>query len=138
MVRINLVSPEKLADQHLIAEYKEILMLAGYVRKFPSLDGIPNSYRLGEGHIKFFKNKLKYLKKRHKSIVMEMKVRGFQVNCEMDLRGFGFSYKKDWVPLAKDIDLIKERLIWKLKQKKKWYRYFGEVKESKFFAELLD
>jgi hypothetical protein len=32
-------------------------MLIGYVRKFPDLVGIPESYRLGEGHIKFFKNK---------------------------------------------------------------------------------
>ena len=61
MVRINLVHPKKLADQHLIAEYNEILMLIGYVRKYPPLENIPDSYKLGKGHVKFFKNKLDYL-----------------------------------------------------------------------------
>ena len=37
MVRINLVEPKKLADQHLIAEYDEILMLLGYVRRYPEV-----------------------------------------------------------------------------------------------------
>ena len=37
MVRINLIHPKKLADQHLIAEYNEILMLLGHVKKFPHL-----------------------------------------------------------------------------------------------------
>jgi len=29
MVRINLINPEKLSDQHLAAEYLEIMMLIG-------------------------------------------------------------------------------------------------------------
>ncbi len=72
MVRINLLNPKNLSDQHLIAEYLEIMMLAGYARKHPSLDGIPERYCLGKGHIKFFKNKLKYLEKRHGLIKKEM------------------------------------------------------------------
>ena len=39
MVRVNIINPNKLADQHLIAEYNEILMLLGYVRKYPKEDG---------------------------------------------------------------------------------------------------
>jgi len=76
MVRINLINPKKLADQHLIAEYDEILMLLGYVKKYPRLGKIPGKYSLGKGHILFFKNKLKYLKKRHELIKLEMKKRG--------------------------------------------------------------
>ena len=68
MVRINLIKPEKLSDQHLIAEYNEILMFFGYVRKYPKLNKVPLKYCLGEGHILFFKNKLLYLKKRHELI----------------------------------------------------------------------
>ena len=63
MVRINLINPKKLTDQHLIAEYNEILMLLGYVKKYPKLEKIPSKYNLGKGHMLFFKNKLKYLKK---------------------------------------------------------------------------
>ena len=53
MVRINIIEPRKLADQHLIAEYNEILMLFGYVRKHPRRENIPERYLLGPGHIKF-------------------------------------------------------------------------------------
>ena len=73
MVRVNLIPPRKLADQHLIAEYNEILMLLGYVRKYPMTEEIPKNYCLGKGHIKFFKNKLLYLKKRHENLKNEMK-----------------------------------------------------------------
>lgn len=58
MIRINLIDPVKLSDQHLIAEYNEILMLLGYVRKYHKVENIPENYKLGTGHIKFFKKKL--------------------------------------------------------------------------------
>ncbi|MBU3923323.1 MAG: pyrimidine dimer DNA glycosylase/endonuclease V, partial [Nanoarchaeota archaeon] len=62
MVRINLINPSKLTDQHLIAEYNEILMLIGHIKKFPNIYSQPKTYTLGKGHINFFKNKIKYLK----------------------------------------------------------------------------
>ena len=89
MVRINLIEPKKLSDQHLIAEYNEILMLVGYMRKFPKLIGIPDSYRLGEGHIKFFKNKLGYLAERFELLKKKRNTRGFSANLNLDLNGFG-------------------------------------------------
>ena len=58
MVRINLINPRYLADQHLIAEYDEILMLLGYVKRYPKIDDIPTNYCLGKGHIRFFKDKI--------------------------------------------------------------------------------
>ncbi len=82
MVRINLINPRYLSDQHLIAEYDEILMLLGYVKKYSilKLEEIPKKYCFGEGHIKFFKNKLLYLKRRHELIKKEMQNRGFKTN----------------------------------------------------------
>jgi deoxyribonuclease (pyrimidine dimer) len=102
MVRINLIKPKQLADQHLIAEYNEILMLLGYVRKYPSMDSIPEKYCLGKGHIKFFKNKLIYLKKRHEEIKKEMKKRGFATNKTITLEEFNKELKKDWKARKKD------------------------------------
>ena len=37
MVRVNLVNPAALSDQHLVAEYNEILMLGAYIRIYPSI-----------------------------------------------------------------------------------------------------
>jgi deoxyribonuclease (pyrimidine dimer) len=137
MVRINLVDPSKLSDQHLIAEYNEILMLLGYVRKNPSPKNIPQSYRLGKGHITFFVNKLKYLKKRHEEIKKEMINRGFKPTKKIDLHQFPKKLHNNWTPSKKDIDIITNRLEEKLRKKPSWYRHHGTNKNYIFFIELL-
>src|SRR3989338_10856164 len=75
MTRVNLVHPRRLADQHLIAEYYEILSIAGHARKHPGLDRVPARFTLGEGHVRFFKDKLGYLAERHERIREEMRRR---------------------------------------------------------------
>ncbi|MFA6461576.1 MAG: pyrimidine dimer DNA glycosylase/endonuclease V [Candidatus Woesearchaeota archaeon] len=139
MVRINLISPKKLADQHLIAEYDEILMLLGYVRKYPKLEleKISKNYVLGKGHILFFKNKLKYLQKRHELIRKEMKRRGFETNKRVVLSEFSRELRRDWRPSIKDYGGIKERLRWKIKNKPNYYRYYGKKKSVSYLLRLL-
>lgn len=132
MVRVNLINPKKLSDQHLIAEYSEILILAEYIREYPKLEDIPEQYCLGKGHMKFFKDKLTYLKKRHKKLKSEMKKRKFKANKTIKtLKG------KDWKPKKKDIMLIKKRIISKLRLKPGYYRYYGKYKTADFFIRLL-
>lgn len=138
MVRINLIDPAKLADQHLIAEYNESLMLIGYVRKFPAKKDIPISYTLGKGHIKFFKNKLAYIRDRHESIKKEMIKRRFKPTKKIDLTGFDSELCQTWKPCAEDIALIKSRLREKIKKKPKWYRYYGKPQTLDFFIRLLE
>jgi deoxyribonuclease (pyrimidine dimer) len=137
MVRINLVHPKKLSDQHLIAEYNEILMLFGYVKKYPSAENIPHDYSLGKGHIKFFKNKLIYLKKRHEIIKKEMKKRNFETNKALILSSFPKHLHNDWSPKRKDFDVIIERIVWKINKKPQYYRYYGIKKSKTFFHKLL-
>ncbi len=138
MVRINLINPKNLSDQHLIAEYNEILMLLGYVKKYPHIDNIPEEYCLGKGHIKFFKNKLKYLKNRFDLIKKEMLKRGFSSNKKIDLKEFDKEFNGNWKPCKKDKEIIKKRLIEKIKLKPKFYTYFGEHRTEKFFIELIN
>lgn len=138
MVRVNLIEPKKLTDQHLIAEYNEILMLAGYAKKYPSLDGIPETYKLGPGHIKFFKNKLRYLKQRHEKIKREMKSRGFKTNKSLLLENFPASLKKSWSPEDKDFKVIKTRISQKIKLKPDYYRYYREKRTERFLLNLLN
>jgi deoxyribonuclease (pyrimidine dimer) len=138
MVRINLINPKNLADQHLIAEYNEILMLLGYVKKHSCVGNIPEKYCLGKGHIKFFKNKLKYLKKRFDLIKKEMLRRDFSANKEVNLNIFNESLKGNWKPCKKDKEIIKERLIEKIKKKPEFYTYIREHKPEGFFLELIN
>jgi deoxyribonuclease (pyrimidine dimer) len=137
MVRINLVNPKKLADQHLIAEYNEILMLIGHTKKFPKIKNQPKSYCLGSGHITFFKDKLKYLKSRHAIIKKEMKNRGFAPKKTINLAIFPKQLKNNWHPKKQDFKIIKKRLIEKIKLKPYFYTYRKKHKNIEFFIELL-
>lgn len=137
MVRVNLITPAALSDQHLIAEYDEILMLIGYVRRYPLPLDIPNRYSLGKGHMKFFKDKLIYLKKRHETLKVEMRKRNFETNVTIDLSGFDKDLKNDWTPNEQDKKIIKQRIIEKIMKKPDYYRYYGKYKSPKFFIELI-
>lgn len=80
MTRINLVPPEELCDQHLLAEHRELTRIPNAVArgKF-SLTGQPEDYKLGEGHVRFFFNKLDFLHKRYAALHAECLARGFKV-----------------------------------------------------------
>jgi deoxyribonuclease (pyrimidine dimer) len=137
MVRVNLVKPELLSDQHLVAEYDEILMLTAYIKKYPSLDQIPVKYCLGKGHMRFFKDKLIYLKKRHEDLKIEMQKRNFQTNKTINLTHFKKINKNDWQPKKEDYEIIKKRIIEKLNLKPTYYRYYGQYKGKTFFIRIL-
>ena len=60
MTRINIISPSELTDQHLIAEYREIFMVAGSLKRtLISKSGfveskVPKNFTLNSGHVYFF------------------------------------------------------------------------------------
>jgi deoxyribonuclease (pyrimidine dimer) len=137
VVRVNLINPGKLADQHLVAEYDEMLMLMAYVRKHQSLEGIPENFCLGKGHIKFFKNKLLYLKKRHEALKQEMRKRGFAARKTLDTKGIDKKLLKDWSPNPQDLQIIKKRLKQKICLKPQWYRYYGKHRSKEFLLKLV-
>ena len=136
MVRVNLINPRYLADQHLIAEYAEILILSAYVKKYPAKENIPDKYTLKTGHMRFFKDKTLYLKKRHEQIINEMKKRGFAPKRTLNFKGIKKDLMNNWSPNPQDLQIIKKRLIYKIKLKPDWYRYYGEYKPEKFFVDM--
>lgn len=77
MTRINAdISPCRLCDQHLLAEHREIIR----VRKFEfSKAKAPDQFKLGEGHVIFFKDKLGFIYERYKRLYSECVKRGFKV-----------------------------------------------------------
>lgn len=80
MTRINLVPVEELCDQHLLAEHRELTRIPNAVAKGKyHLCGQPLDYKLGEGHVRFFFDKLSFLKKRYDLLHQECKQRGFNV-----------------------------------------------------------
>lgn len=64
MTRINLVDPSELCDQHLLAEHRELTRIPNAVARGRfSLVGQPADYKLGEGHVRFFFDKLAFLQR---------------------------------------------------------------------------
>ena len=78
MTRINIVHPSELTDQHLIAEYREITMVPGSLKRtLVSKSGyqekkVPKKFTLNSGHVYFFYNKGKYLDIRYEQLITEM------------------------------------------------------------------
>lgn len=80
MTRINLVPPAELCDQHLLAEHRELTRIPNVVAKGKfSLEGQPTRYKLGTGHVKFFFDKMQFLKRRYEALHDECLSRGFNV-----------------------------------------------------------
>ena len=131
MTRINLVPPSELTDQHLIAEYREIFMVAGSLRRtLISNSGyneskVPKKYTLNKGHVYFFYNKGKYLHKRYLDLISEMKSRGFSPSEDRKFPKEIFiinNLYNNWVPDNNDLLLIRERINQKIQIKPSWYR----------------
>ena len=81
MTRINVgMKPTELHDRHLIAEHREIIRIPNLIRKGSyCMDGQPDQFKLGTGHVKFFYDKLMYLHIRYLYLYDECIRRGFNV-----------------------------------------------------------
>lgn len=121
------LNPLYLADQHLIAEQVELLMVTGMLRKnnFQHKSPIPPYFKLGTGHITFWFNKLLYLQKRLQAVKNEVNRRGFKVmDREIDLTGFPQKYINDWSPTLEDSKIVRNRIVEKmLKKEPGFWRY---------------
>jgi deoxyribonuclease (pyrimidine dimer) len=123
MTRINVVPVEDLSRQHLLGENKEILRVFGLVRKAKSR-GInkynfnqkvkqPSDYTLGEGHVKFFYDKLGFIVERYKQVTSEMIKRGYTPNIipESELvDGIESFWLKGYTPTENAIKINIERI----------------------------
>ena len=120
------VDPKLLTDQWLIAEQVELLMIGGMLKKnkFKVKSEIPDNFKLGTGHMVFWVNKLKYLKRRHEEVKKEVVRRGFKATVRsINLDEFPKEFHNDWKPSLEDSMILRERLIWKLEQKPIMWRY---------------
>jgi len=85
MTRINAnINPADLIDQHLIAEYREIIRIPNTILKkgFNSNREYPKEFRLGPGHVLYFYDKIKFLHIRFLNIKTEMDRRNIVNNID--------------------------------------------------------
>ena len=113
MTRINVgIPPAELVNQHLLAEHREIKRIPNCVAKGKyNMDGMPERFKLGTGHVKFFYNKLLYLKKRYVTIYEECIKRGFNVQNYIEAwNDIPAELMNDYNVRANDIRIIRERI----------------------------
>ena len=131
MTRINIVEPSELTDQHLIAEYREIFMIAGSLKRtLMSKTGydkskVPKKYTLNKGHVYFFYNKGKYLNNRYQKLILELEKREFKLSKDRFFPKEIFidnNLYNDWEPSLDDYTIIRERIKNKISMKPEWYR----------------
>lgn len=124
MTRINSKYPvSKLIDVHLLAEHREIKRIPNLIKNGRySLNDIPPNFTLGKGHVKFFYNKLLFLKNRYIELHNECLKRGFNVqNYEACWDNLPLDLMNDWDADDNSLILIEERLrekITNIKNKK--------------------
>jgi len=122
MTRINLVEPHQLTDKHLMAEYRElpriftaVLKLQAH-RKTPADVTIPDHYVLGTDHMKFFYNKIVWLRRRYVLLQKELTSRGFNLDENLfhkiciGVAHIDNNWCNDYTPRPEDIYLNMVRL----------------------------
>lgn len=136
MTRINLVLVNELADQHLVAEYREIFMVGSALQRslrspnwLKTKATLPTKFTLNKGHVKFFYNKGKYLYNRYLEIVEEMKRRGMNPDPLRKFKREQWPDElfNDWTPGTNDLSTIRERIELRIQQKPEWYRWSERV-----------
>lgn len=87
VTRINVVPISELTDNFILAEYFELPRLYPLIRKAIQKNDrdLPDTYRLGSGHMRFFYNKLAYLYRRHRQLRDEGVRRGLQLRVDPDV-----------------------------------------------------
>ena len=133
MTRINLISPEKLSNQHLMAEYREIYHIPKALerslrsRSKQQLDSlIPKSYTLNKGHVMHFYNKGKFLEDRSYSLYSELIKRDYRVvkkNYPTEVfKQQG--YYNDYNPTLEEVEVNEQRIRERLALRPGWYKYY--------------
>lgn len=148
MTRINVVDPSHLTDQHLMAEYRELPMVIGTLkRSLKSPKGLPkigSKYSLNGGHVSFFYDKGKFLFRRYQALIEELKHRHYQLDPNrspdwsvFELNGLNNDWSPDMEALIVNRNRIRERIL----QKPHWYKYYAAPiteQPAEVYAELVE
>ena len=136
MTRINsAISVQKLTDEHLLAEHREIKRLPKcYIKALSSgsINRIPKKFCLGTGHVTFFLDKNLFTFKRYNDLHEECKRRGFSVEDYSknwdEIKSYATSnHFKDYIPTIEESELLIERISKRIRESNKdCFHYSGK------------
>lgn len=113
MTRINVgIHPKELPDKLLLAEHREITRIPNAVKSGRAkVVNIPDKFTLGKGHVKFFYDKLLYLKHRYAELYLECIERGFNVQPKISsFDNVQSEYMRDYNESLADRQIVLDRI----------------------------
>lgn len=113
LTRINVgIDPKELPTKLLLAEHREIKRIPNTIKSGKAIiSGIPDSFTLGPGHVKFFYDKLLFLKNRYLSIYDECIFRSCNVQSYAEsFEAVPTKLFNDYVVTNRDRQLLIERI----------------------------
>jgi hypothetical protein len=129
MTRVSVgIRASELCDAHLIKERIEILRIPNNIKSGKAkinLNKIPQKFKLGTGHVKFFENKLLYVYRRYSELTVECILRGFKAEDYSNaFDDIPMSLWNDYNETDADRNIVIERVSERLKTMKnlKYYR----------------
>jgi deoxyribonuclease (pyrimidine dimer) len=140
VTRINVIDPDELTDQHLLAEYRELpraVRLALRVRDTAAVL-VPTRYTMGTGHVRFFYTRTDWLVDRHTRIVGELQRRGYSPKYVALITPVGPA--SGWSPDGRDREVNLERLRDRLLSAPwpTFYTFHGVEVQSDFYDRPCD
>lgn len=146
MTRINLLPVTQLTDQHLVAEYREILRMPKYLsrslntKRGVRIDDLPPVFTLNTGHVKFFYNKGRFVRDRFWELRGEMHRRGFTPTIVIDMTTWPKHLMGDYTPSAADVAISRQRIDSKLRNPRDGYtyRFHGVDVDPKHGADFIN
>lgn len=130
MTRINAsIQPFELSNSMLFAEYREIKRIPNTIKTGKAvIKDIPKQFKLEKMHVKFFYDKILYLKNRSDALYIECLKRGINVpdysDCYKDIPSHLFN---DWRETKESRELLKERINKRLTESKQVIRFYDKV-----------
>lgn len=124
MTRINLIPVKDLTDQHLLAEHRELKRIPNVIKSWKYiLKNIPKDFTLWTGHVKFFYDKLLFLKLRYIELHQECINRWFNiVNYIESFQWLPKELMNNYTPTQEAIQISNERIDEKIKMKPFFYK----------------
>lgn len=113
MTRVNTgIDPRELPYQLLLAEHREIKRIPNTIKSGRAkICRIPETFRLNEGHVRFFYNKILYLKKRYIKIHELCLSKNYNVTDFSEcFEGIPEELMNDYVETPNDRILLIERI----------------------------
>jgi deoxyribonuclease (pyrimidine dimer) len=142
MTRINTLHPKYLADQHLLAEYRELprvfdLALRWMERTDCDTARLPGTYRMGKGHVMFFYDKLDWCVARQRALIEECQRRGFDISHTEVPEDLPEDLCCYWNPTEVDLSINLSRLCDKQYARPNFYRLRGKQLPRDYYLGLL-